>query len=400
MTTRNERDRREGRKTSAADWANQPMSNFEATSVQLPEGVTFFTMKKPGTYEIDVVPYWTGEGNPKADADYEHFERTFYVHRNMGLEGKSSYVCGASFREPCPICAWINRSGGVADPDLVKRIKQQLRQLWCVIDLKSKDQKVQVFDAPFWKSFGEILKNKIKARSKYATFADLTGGYTLILSVEESSIGTNKFNAVVNIEMEPRGDYPKDVRDNAPCLDNLLIRRTPEELQKLLDVTIHGGDTEESRKSEGEPEARTRPNGPGTPPSESTGRNRMRLPEAEDNGHSNGKDEEKPTRRESREREDRPDARGNSTSHDFKVGDFVMWDTIRWEVTRTNRDGSLDLEDDNGDKESGVPAADVQLVKTRNDSRPGVSAVPAKKTEDEPGQDDEPPRRRGRPVRS
>ena len=405
MATRNERERREVRKTSAADWAKQPMGSFEATSVKAPDGVGFFSLKAAGVYEIDVVPYVTGKGNPDADEDYEHFVRTYYAHRNMGLEGKSTYCCARTFGEPCPICAWIAKHGG-SDPDTAQRIKQQIRQLWCVIDLNHKDKGVQIFDAAFFKSFGEMMKNKLKARQKYNTFADLEGGYTLILTVEEQSFGKGgKFNAVTNIEMEPRDTvYPDSVRDNAPCLDDCLIHRTKEELEKILHETVYG-EVDEGKESpkEDKPRVPDRTEGPGPQPPTSNGRNTLRRPKEED------EPEEKPSRRESRGDEGRPDARGNTRPaepvSEWKLGEWVEFDNIRWTVKRLNKDGSLDLEDDDGNLEPLVSAAEVKRIKVRGrendkDAVPVRTASPSRKEEAKDEDNDAPPPRRGRPAKS
>jgi len=50
----------------------------------LPEDIGFFALKSTKTARVDIIPYDVGKGNPRADKGVLYWERTFYIHRNVG----------------------------------------------------------------------------------------------------------------------------------------------------------------------------------------------------------------------------------------------------------------------------------------------------------------------------
>ncbi len=322
MTTRRDRERREVKYTDSKDWADKQGKGFEPTAVKLPDGVTFFVMKNTGSYEIDVVPYIVGVGNPAADEGYAHFERTYQVHRGLGADGKRSYCCLANtFGKRCPVCDWLRKEGGNADPDLVKKLRAQIRMLWCVIDRKTQDKKIQVYDSAYFKSFGEMLKTKIQAVPRYRDFYKLENGYTLYLTVAEQNMGNVKFNGVTNIEMEKREDsYPDDLLDKSPCLDECLIELTYKELNKVFTMEPDDGEEEKTISFNSQNE-------------ESTTQTR------EENGESH-----------------------RESSAEFQAGDTVLYKRNRYTIFEVKLDGSLSLKNGEGRKLTGIEAEECTLA--------------------------------------
>ncbi len=265
-TTRREKVKQERRKSSAKAWAEKQDRTFEVTSIQLPEGVEFWKAEKEGFYKLDVIPFLTGRGNPNADEGMEHFERTYHVHRGMGLQGFSSYCCSVRcFKKRCYVCDWINREGGNADQELVKRLRPQDRMLMNVVDVTSKESKekgIQVLDQPFGSSkhpsFGQVLKDKIQSVEEYENFSDLEKGYTLQIKVVEDCLpGGKPFMKVTSIEMITRKyQYDEDMIDKAICLDECPIEKSYEELKKIL---LQEPDEEEPTDKEEEPEEKEAP---------------------------------------------------------------------------------------------------------------------------------------------
>lgn len=238
MASRREAEKQKARRADARAWAEKEDRGWEPTAVKLPEGVNFFTLKRAGFYKIDVIPYVVGKGNPFADKGLLHFERSYFVHRGLGLTGKQNYCCLAEcWGKKCPVCEHLSRHGGEMDPDLVKKQKAQWRHLWNVIDTADPEKGIQVWDTAHWKSFGEMIKAKIKAVDAYADFSELTkaeGGMTLQLSVADASFAGQNFKQVTNIEMLPRKkDYDESIIDKAVCLDEALVQLSYDALKTI-----------------------------------------------------------------------------------------------------------------------------------------------------------------------
>src|SRR5512146_2728484 len=105
VASRREKEKREQRKKDARSWADDQKQGWTPTAVKLPEGVEFWKPEEGENY-IDVIPYKVEKGsdekggNPRCDSGYEHFERTFEVHRIPGT-GKfgNPYACLRSLGE-------------------------------------------------------------------------------------------------------------------------------------------------------------------------------------------------------------------------------------------------------------------------------------------------------------
>lgn len=235
--TRREKEKRKVRYTSAREWADKQDSGFEPTSINLPNGTPFFQLKKTGLYKIDILPYLVGKGNPHADEGMYHYERTYYPHRVTLASGKRRQYCCLSetFGKRCPICDWMKGEGKDSDQETLKSLRPQVRMLWNIIDRNNKEKGVQVYDSAYFKSFGEMLKNKIQAVEEYEDFFKLEGGMTLQLSVNEASFAGQKFNQVTNIEMLKRKeDYPEEILDKTVCLDDCLVKVEYDDLKKIF----------------------------------------------------------------------------------------------------------------------------------------------------------------------
>lgn len=250
MPTRNERARKEMRYSDAKAVAEQQSSGFTPTAFSVPEGMSLFRFKQVKTYNLDVLPYVVGKGNPRADEGILHFERTYYVHSRIG-PNNDSYACLAkNFNKKCPICQYKAKLG--MDPktkkEILKALEPKVRQLWLVRDRDDLEKGVQLFEAAFFKSWGELIKSKIKAGdedSPYQNFFHLDDGMYLKVTVEEDSYDGRKFFKPTNIEMRPRQKPLKvSILDKCPCLDELLIEKSFKELKEIF-LQISSEDEEE-----------------------------------------------------------------------------------------------------------------------------------------------------------
>ena len=238
------REKRASRTTSAAAKrrAETHKTGFDNTAFEMPDDTKQFALKSDRAVRLDIIPYEVGEGNPYADPGELHYERTYFVHRAIGVD-QTSFIClKKTNSEDCPICEF--RAKLMKDPDadeaLIKGLAPKERQLFNVINTKDKDKGVQVWDISFH-LFGKRLDTEIKNSDEddgYENFAELEGGFTLKCSVEEKSFGQT-FYEVSSINFKPRNDdYDEDILEETTCLDDILIIKEYDELKEIFLQTV------------------------------------------------------------------------------------------------------------------------------------------------------------------
>lgn len=223
--------------TSAKDWAEKQDKGFDAKSVKLPDGVTFFSFKKVGIYRLNIIPYVVGKGNPEAEEGFAHPCRTYYAHGGLGPEGKDKYVCRLkTFGKKCPVCEWLMQKGGSADKELVTKLRAKTRQLWNVLDMDNPDAGIQVMDQSYFMSFGENLKELIDSNEEeYENWFQLDGGYSVTVKVKEKTAPFGTIKAISRLDFVPRKKpLPEKLIEEAVCLDECLVDVGYDELKKVF----------------------------------------------------------------------------------------------------------------------------------------------------------------------
>jgi len=250
------REMRKSRSTAVAAKrrAEKHKVGFDNTAFKLPDDKKLFALKSDKAVRLDVIPYEVGEGNPYADKGEIYYERTYFVHRFIGID-QTSYVCPKkTCGEPCPICDF--RSKLMKDPDanekLIKDLAPKERQLFNVIDTKDKNKGVQIWDISHY-LFGKKLDTEIRNSDEddnYEKFAELEGGFTLKCGVEERSFEDSRsFYEVVSINFKPRSeDYDEDILSEATCLDDILIIKDYDELKEIFLQTVSNDDDNDDDK--------------------------------------------------------------------------------------------------------------------------------------------------------
>ncbi len=219
--------------------AQEHKTGFDRTSLTIPEGVEMFKLDTDKPRRIDIMPFVAGAGNPWADEGQEHYERSFFVHKGIGVNGDSFICLAKTFNKRCPICdyqAKLKRDKD-ADPDLIKSLYPSERQLFNVIDTADREKGIQLWDVSHF-LFGKLLDAKIKDQDEddnYDMFMELEDGLTLKLGVSEETWPGGKYFKVSGIEFKTRKDnYDSDMLDKAHCLDDLLKELEYAELKVIL----------------------------------------------------------------------------------------------------------------------------------------------------------------------
>lgn len=254
MSTRTRRER-EHKRVSARRRVEQHQSGSGSSCIRTPEGVNFFKVDKPGIRLIDIMPYVTKLDSKYADAGDLYYERTYWAHRSVG-PNQEMVICPAkTLGKPCPICehrAKLSNDPN-ADEDMIAALAPKERQLFLVRDLKDPDRGLQLWDVSFH-LFGKLLDERIRScdddeRDLWDGFANLDEGSTLRCSFTEETFAGRNFQKCAAIDLKPRKvQYDAADIEEHPCLDDLLVIRSYEELKKLflqVDTAVDDDDDEE-----------------------------------------------------------------------------------------------------------------------------------------------------------
>jgi len=250
IRTREKREERR-KKVSAKRRLAEHKVGGGSNHLTIPDGFDIFKPKE-GHYRLDFFPYKV-KSNPLCDAGDFHFERTYWVHRNVGPNNEWHLCLAKTFKKPCPICEY--RAKAMKDPDVdeetIKALAPAERQLFVVCDLSDPEQKM-IWDISYH-LFGKQLDNKLEGSDEedgYDTFADIEEGKTVRVSFKQSEQG--KWMETVDIEFKDRKrQYKEDVLEEIPCLDDVL-KSTPYEKLKSIFLQIDKKDKEEEGADEDE----------------------------------------------------------------------------------------------------------------------------------------------------
>jgi plastocyanin len=232
--------------------ANAKMASlYGSTYLNLPKETPQFELK--GKALLDFLPYEVGKGNPFADPGSFHYERTFWVHKGIGPDGRA-YCCPREMsrgRLPCPICEKRQelRDDPNADEKVIDALKPKRRQLFKVVDANNRSKGVQIWDFSYH-MFGELLVEYLTDENnaeKLKDWCEFEGGMSLRLGTKEKKFNGRPYYEVTRIEFEERRkDYdPNKMLVEGPCLDDCFRVLPYDELKKVFLQTGEG--TEENK---------------------------------------------------------------------------------------------------------------------------------------------------------
>ncbi|GAF92316.1 unnamed protein product, partial [marine sediment metagenome] len=222
------------------------------------------------------------------------------------------------------------------------------RQLWLLRNRSERDKGVQLWNVSFH-LFGKLLEKRVRARDddeSWDLFADPEEGSTLKVDFEKVTRGGYTFMDASSIDFKQRKDPLDDgLLESVPCLDELLIIPTYDELKKVF-LQIEDEDDKPSKKK----------------------KKKKEEPEEEDDDEEDDDDEEL-----------------TAEEAGLEVGGTVTYDDETHTITRISKDGtSLTLKDEDGDKVGpGIAVDEVEKVVRKKKK--------TKKKKEEPEDDDDEP---------
>ena len=338
MVTKRSRKKRE--RVSARRRIEEHKSGGNVNYIRLPEGYKFFEPKVE-RYRLDFLPFRVGKGNPYADQGGEHYERTFYIHKDIGPNNDWHLCLAKTLGKPCPVCekrAMLARSSDT-DDDVLKALSPKQRQLFLVVDHDNPDEKL------LWNysyhSFGDKLDAKIRGAEEeddYDYFADPEEGKLVRIVFTQAKGG--KWLDCTDIEFKERKQqYKASIIDEMPCLDDLLVP-TPYHKLEAEFLQIETTDDEDDDED----------------------------------------DEPKPEKPEKKDRKPKEETTADELG--LKVGDMVVYEGEDHEIIKISKDGtSLTLEDEDEELVRAVDPADVVIIEADQDEEEPEAVEPKEKSE-------------------
>ncbi len=246
------KSRRKRERVSARRRIENHSSGFESTTYKVPSGMQLFKIDSSGTKRLDILPYTVGKGNPYADKGSDHYERTFFIHRGIGVNN-TSYICPKrTASKKCPICehrSQLRKEDDTGNEDMIKELVAKERQLWVLYDREDMDAGIQLWEYSHH-LFGKMLDDMIRDADDdddYEFFADLEDGFTLKVGFEEKSFAKTKYYEARSIEFKARkNSYNEELLEKIPCLDDLLIMLPYDELRSIF-LQIDSDEDEEDK---------------------------------------------------------------------------------------------------------------------------------------------------------
>lgn len=410
---------------SARKMVEKQLAGSDYGYLSLPKGVTLYS-PKPGRHKLDFLPFIAGEGNPVADKGKTYFERTFYIHRNVGPDNKKEICPKRTANKKCPICEFADkiRNSKSSDDDMIaqaKALRPSERQLFALIDQDQDDKGVQVWDISTF-LWGDMLSEEIDDDNNsdepegHEFFADGKEGFTVEVKFKEDSFDGRKYVKPSKIiGFEPRDPIDPKILEEVPCLDDMVKPKSYEELKKLFLQEDTGDDEEEEDEDlDEEDEEEDEDESPKSKKSSKTASSKKSSKASDDDEDDDDEEEEEEDDDEEEEPPKSSKGKGKKDSPlkakdaDLSIGDEVTYTGTdkkikaagkkgAFEIINVSKDGtSLTLEDQDGNEFKGVGCAEVAKVEEEDDDEEEApkSSKSSKKSskakdDDEDGDDDD-----------
>ena len=186
------------------------------------DGLAFFSPKK-GTSNFRVLPYEvTADDHPEVPAGELWYQRTVWVHYEVGADNKSVVCPLKTIKQRCPICEYRNKlmKDPNADEDTIKALNPRERELFNVlVDGEDEPQLLTMS----YHCFGKKLEEEVReGEEEWGGFADLEGGYLLSVRFQEKKLGKNTFLEASRIDFKQDDDIDEGILSEVYNLDDII----------------------------------------------------------------------------------------------------------------------------------------------------------------------------------
>lgn len=204
-------------------------------------------LKKSGNYNTDYDKLEKGKNvrrvlPPKGDNDV--FWSEGFLHFGLGSDGKKTVTCLETYGEgkKCPICQYVEelkKSKNKEDKQLVDRIRRVKRTYIAVLNRDAEEEKPLVLPV------GQTIMKQIVdliCDPDYGDITDFEEGRDITITKSGSGLNT-EYSVIAKPKTTVASEdfTAEELDEELPDLDALFVRKSPEELQAILD-----GDDEDS----------------------------------------------------------------------------------------------------------------------------------------------------------
>ena len=229
-----------------------PTSTKSESYLKLPDGIKRFEVKEAGTEIFDVISFEAnynsshfGEDADIVQAGDDVYGRIYGRH----VIDKKYYACPQSIDKPCPFCEEEEKLK--KDWDNTKEERKVLRAQVRFLYNTWQDEQASVYDASAYK-FETPLREELKADEANEDFQFLDKGKSLVIRYAEDTYNGKKFFEPKRFDFEDREDLDESVLDEIADLNEVLVFKSYEDLEKILHTI--GEDVEEDYVEEDEVE--------------------------------------------------------------------------------------------------------------------------------------------------
>lgn len=265
------REKREERFAGSTRRLKDHKTQGGSRALKLPSGVNFFAPKKgEDALNLEFLCYRVSDVSKKFKENFAepgelYYERTYFVHADVGVN-QDKVICPAmTFGKKCPICeekARLLQDPKVDRKKVIKPLNPKERQLWLVYDLDNKKKKVQVWDISLHLLGVNIEEKMQKARESkreaYQNFASPKNGLTVRLTGKEKSIeGGKPFTEWVVDEFTEREEkLPAEIIEKAKeiNLDEIVRPMSYDALSRMFFQLSDEDELPNKKKKRGEDE--------------------------------------------------------------------------------------------------------------------------------------------------
>lgn len=238
---------------STKRWMEKETGNFTGSFLKTPPKASLYKVKV-GKAKLDIIPFVAGKGNPNADEGMLWWERTFFVHRNIG-PNQAVVICPArTLEKPCPICEARQRLLKQDEPEEADGLKPKE---WVIVQLRDRNDKekgIQLLPFSFHRFVDKVheMANSGDADEKYDEFWHPRGGKLIRVNWGEDSAGDRggKYVRAKTVIFEDRPDLKEETIDSGYCLDDLLIIMEYKKLKALYETGEGDGEGEDDEEEE------------------------------------------------------------------------------------------------------------------------------------------------------
>lgn len=219
--------------------------------LNLPEDHEFYKIVK-GRNLFSVLPYEvTVDNHPEVEEGELWYQRTIWVHYNVGSDEKTEICPLKTFKDKCPICE--RRMELMKDPeaseDDIDDLKPKEREMF---NVKNEDDEIQLLFLSYH-NFGKLLEEDIREEEDYGGFADLEDGHSLSVRFKMESFGGNKYLKASKIDFKSRKDFKESILEEVLNLDAIMIPKSYDALyNEFWDVEKENRTEKRGHDKEGE----------------------------------------------------------------------------------------------------------------------------------------------------